>query len=232
MLTSKEITAIIIATLILAFSYSLASTPDNFTSTLVKMIGFVFIVIIINITAKKVMASYKDASIETSLWTLKRAGILHFINIIPFHRTHPSQKFKSEFPIGILLPIITTVLSFGWVKWLACLTFESKAQIYRAARIRADRHQRYAEITETHEAQIAATGILANLLFAYIFYLLGQPILTKINITFAFYNLIPISNLDGNKIFFGSSTDITGYPLLWTFLSVITVFAMLLTLFI
>ena len=66
---------------------------------------------------------------------------------------------------------------------------------------------------------IAASGIFANLFFAIIGYLVGGPFFTLfslLNIWMAFFNIIPISDLDGNKIFFGSL-------ILWSFLAALTI---------
>ena len=51
------------------------------------------------------------------------------------------------------------------------------------------------------------TGIIIS-------YLLGYPDFARLNLYLAFFNMIPISDLDGNKIFFGSIV-------LWSFLATI-----------
>ena len=76
-------------------------------------------------------------------------------------------------------------------------------------------------MTEEHNGKIAATGIIANLFLALIFYFIGGNfgvLFAKLNIWFAFFNMIPISDLDGNKIFFGNLV-------LWSFLAIITLIA-------
>jgi len=67
-------------------------------------------------------------------------------------------------------------------------------------------------MTEEHIGWIAAAGIAANLLFAVVGYLIGFSELARISIYFAFFNMLPLSDLDGNKIFFGSR-------ILWSFLA-------------
>ena len=59
-------------------------------------------------------------------------------------------------------------------------------------------------MTELHEGIIAIAGIVANLFFALVGYLVGFDEFARINLYYAFFNMIPVSNLDGNKIFFGS----------------------------
>ncbi|MBL7059296.1 hypothetical protein ISS08_02490, partial [Candidatus Pacearchaeota archaeon] len=88
-----------------------------------------------------------------------------------------------------------------------------KAKVYRAAK----RHGLYSfsEMTEYHLGLIAASGIFINLILAIIGYVIGFPLFAKLNIYYALFNMIPISDLDGNKIFFGSLV-------LWSFLAALT----------
>ena len=82
---------------------------------------------------------------------------------------------------------------------MAPLVFDVRAKIYRTAK----RHGIYSfsDVSEDHLAYIAGAGILINLLAAALGYLIGFSEFAKFNIWFAFFNLIPLSNLDGNKIF-------------------------------
>jgi len=197
MLNRKEITAIIIATIILGFT--LSATNFSF-KTLAYTALTIFLILIINISAKKITSFYLDSEIEIKFWEMRQFG----------WRKH--WKFKKPFAIGALFPIITTILSQGYFNWMAALAFDVKPKVYRGAR----RHGLYSfsEMTEYHIALIAASGIFANFLFAIIGYLVGFPEFAKLNIYLAFFNLIPLSELDGNKIFFGSLT-------LWSFLAAV-----------
>ncbi len=207
MLNKKEIIYIVIITLILGVVISLIKTPEIFLYTLLA----VFLVLIINIIAKKVTSFYLDSEIEIKLWEIKRYGF----------KTH--KHFKKPFPAGAFLPLITTAFSFGFITWMASLVFDVKPKIYRAAK----RHGLYSfsEITELHLGLIAAAGIFANLVFAIIGYLINFPEFARINILYAFFNMIPLSNLDGNKIFFGNL-------ILWSFLASIVLIGLFYTIFI
>jgi len=206
MLNKKEISAIVVATLILAFTISLVETLEIFLLAL----GSVLAVILINILAKKVMSFYVDSEIETKLWEIKRYGF------------KPNKEFKRPFPAGAFFPVILTVLTFGYMTWFAPLVFDVKAKTYRAAK----RHglYRFTEMTESHIGLIAAAGILANLLFAIIGYLINWEEFARINIYFALFNMIPISDLDGNKIFFGNIV-------LWSFLAALVLIGLGYTIF-
>jgi Zn-dependent protease len=197
MLNRKEITAVLITTLILGFTISLLKSWETFAYTSLA----IFLIIIINILAKKIASYYLDSETEISLWNIKRYGFK--IN----------SYFKKPFPAGALFPIIATAFSFGYVAWMASLVFDIKPKTYRAAK----RHGLYtfSEVSEYHLALIAAIGIFSNLLFAILGYILGFSEFSRLNIYYAFFNMIPLSDLDGNKIFFGSK-------LLWSFLAIIT----------
>lgn len=210
MLNKKEIIAIAIITLILGFTISLIKSLEVFLYTLLA----VFLVIIINISAKKIASFYLDSEIEIKLWEIKRYGF----------KAH--RYFKKPFPAGAFFPIIFTAFSFGYLNWMASLVFDVKPKIYRAAK----RHGLYtfSEMTEYHLGLIASAGILANLGFAVIGYFIGLPELmnfVKLNILFAFFNMLPLSNLDGNKIFFGSLV-------LWSFLASIVLIGLFCIIFV
>lgn len=222
MLNRKEITVIIMLAVILAFVISLVETLEIFLYVLLS----VFLIFIINITAKKVASFYFDTEIEIKLWEIKRVGLFYFIGLIPVTTPHPSHKLKHPFPIGVFLPIIAKVLSIGYLNWMACFVFDAKAKIYRAAK----RHGLYtfSEINEAHLGLIAAAGIVANLIFAMIGYSIGLPEqmnFVKLSIWFAFFNMFPISDLDGNKIFFGNLV-------MWSCLATITLIGLFYTLFV
>ncbi len=208
MLNRKELTSILLATIVLGFSLSLLISIETF----LYICLIILIVILINVFTKKITAYYLDSEIEINPWELERYGMLTFVDILPTSKTHPSKEFKRPFPIGLVLPLITTILSQGFLVWMAVLTTETKAKVYRAAK-RYGLYE-FSEITEYHEAWISASGIIANLFFAIIGYLIGIQELATLNIYYAFFNMIPISKLDGNRIFFGNQ-------ILWITLSAI-----------
>ncbi|MCK5624553.1 hypothetical protein KAI04_01805 [Candidatus Pacearchaeota archaeon] len=199
MLTKKEIIAILVSTIIIAFSINLMTSISSFLSTLLA----IFAVILVNLIAKKITGFNFDVEIETTLWEIKRYGF----------KAH--HRLKKALPVGAFLPILSKLILFpiNNFVWMASLVFDVKAKTYRAAK----RHglYKFSEMTEDHLGYIAAAGIGTNLAFGIIGYLIGFPLFAKLNIYYAFFNMIPISNLDGNKIFFGNI-------ILWIFLAIIT----------
>ncbi len=197
MINQKEFLLIILVTIILSVSLSFLKSIDYFLLILLP----VFFVILINILAKKVSSYYLDSEIETNVWSFKHYGF------------HPKNHFKKAFPAGVFLPLIFSVLTLGNIVWLASFVFEVKPKVYRAAR----RHglYKFSEMTENHIGLIAAAGIFANLFFAIIGYFIGFENFAMLNLGYAFFNILPLSDLDGNKIFFGNLA-------LWSLLATIT----------
>jgi Zn-dependent protease len=72
-------------------------------------------------------------------------------------------------------------------------------------------------MSDFHNALIGAAGIIFTLALAVITYFLPVQLeqLAGLAIGYAFWNMIPVSNLDGTQIFFGSRV-------LYTTLAVIT----------
>jgi Zn-dependent protease len=207
MINRKEIAIILSLTIILGFTVAMFNLRTMFVTALVSML----IIIVMNILTKKAAAHLLDSEIEIKLWEIKRFGFKKHL------------QSKKPFAIGIFLPLLLKVITVGLLNWTAVFTFNVKAKIYRAAK----RHGLYA-FTEMSEAQIgviAASGIFMNLILAVIGYFAGFEEFAKLSIGFAFFNMLPISDLDGNKIFFGST-------LLWTFLVTIVLLGVLATIFI
>lgn len=201
MLTKKEIFAILTATLSIGTIVSIGvESIEEWQNFFFISIGTVFLVIIINIIAKKIIATHFESKIKISLWEFSR---FLFYNPISkkLKNYKPHQKIKKPFPAGFFMPLIVKFLSAGLLNWMASLTFDVKGTIYRTAR----KHSmyQYSEVTEGEMAWIAFAGIFANLIFAILGYMINMPLFSKLNLTYAFYNTIPIGNLDGIKLFFG-----------------------------
>jgi len=208
MINKKEIILSLLVILLISFSINLLRDWNEFLIILLS----VSIVVLANIFTKKILAYYLDSEIEIKLWEIKKLGFR-------------KEKFKRPFPAGAFFPIISKLFLFPFKSfiWMASLVFDIKPKVYRPAK----RHGFYSfsEVTEYQIGIIAAAGILINLCLAIIGYFLGFPLFAQLNIYYAFFNMIPISNLDGNKIFFGNLV-------LWSFLASLTLIGFLLSILI
>ena len=194
----KEASHILLAVIVSAFVVSFrALSLEGFLFA-----GLFFVVIFVfNMGAKKLWAYNIQSDVETKIWQFQRYGF--------YERSY----FKVPVPVGIIFPFLLSILSLGYVPWLATTQTEVLASKARVAK----RHglYRYSEMTDSDIAWITAAGIFACLVLAIISYLVGLSSLSKYAVLFAVFNMIPLGNLDGTKILFGNK-------ILWTVLAVIS----------
>ncbi len=188
MLKQKEFIRIFAVWIIISLMVSLKEPVSAFR--FVKILGIFAIIIATFTTCKKLAAYYYETEEEQKIWQWKRYGL------------REKAYFKESIPIGIILTIISPFLTAGSIIWLATTQSEIKPKKSRAAK----RHGflSFSELTEFHIAVISAAGIISLLILAPIAYLLNFPLLTKWSVYFAIFNIIPLGQLDGTKIFFGS----------------------------
>jgi len=205
----KEMASIFGVILILTISINLFKSVFQEFNLYLTIFLSLFILIILNVFIKKFIAYLLDSELEMKIWETKKMRL----------RKRGEGKTVS-FPIGILMPLISRFLffAFGNFIWMASLIFEVKPKTYRGAK----RYGLYSfsEMSEYHIAIIAASGILINLFVAVIFYLLGYELAARLSIYYSFFNLLPIGELDGNKIFYGKTSW-------WVILSVIVLIGLL-----
>lgn len=189
--------AIILFTVVAGFGYALSG---NFV--MVAM-GFAFAVIIICavVFAQKIAAFLLDASATHELWNVSWFGF----------RDH--QHFKKPIPAGAIVPLFFSLFSTGWIKVPAFLNYETRALKTRAAKRFG--YYSFTEMTDWHNGLIGAAGIFVVLIISFVGYVAGFEYLAKLAAYYAFFNMIPISKLDGAQIFFGSR-------ILWATLAFIT----------
>lgn len=190
----KEILLIILFSILLGILIKLRTDISTGYSNLLNaiLIGIItmFVILGLNVITKKITARYLDTSIEIRPWKFKQFWFKS--------RAH----LRRAFPAGIFFPILTTFFSMGYLVWLAVMDFEPSPLSSRATK----RYglYRFSELTESHIALIAASGVIINLLLAIPGYIFGFTELAKLSIYFACWNLLPLGSLDGSKIFFGS----------------------------
>jgi hypothetical protein len=180
----KEATVIILAAVILAIS---ASLKDR-TFIYYALISF-FIIILVNTLAKKAIGYLLELKVNVGFWSWYQYGF------------RKDAHFKKPVPM-IWVPLLVSLFSKGFLWWLAILDFDVDAKTERVSR----RHglYRFTEVTEWHVALIAVWGIIANITLAVLAYFAGFEIFSKISVYYVAWSIIPLSSLDGSKIFFGS----------------------------
>lgn len=180
--------AIIVLTLVIGFASSLSVGPGVFAQALF----FSALIILVAIAGKKLMAHLFEMDVEHRIWTWSRWGI------------RKQDHLKKPMPAGIILPLIVTLFTLGTVKLMTLLTFETTARKTRAAR-RFGTYN-YVSTTDWHNALVGAAGVISILLLALVNYFVtnNNELLSKMATYYAVANLLPLSDLDGTHIFFGS----------------------------
>ena len=179
----KEITVVILATLILAITVSFKDSTIFYAAALSFLVIFV-----VNITMKKIVGYMVETEVRTKFWTWYQYGFR-----IDWH-------FKKPLPM-LWLPLILTLFTKGFFWWLPILEYDVVAKTERVTR----RHglYRFTQVTEHHVAWMAIWALIANFVFAIGGYILGFELFTKLSIYFIAWSVIPLGNLDGSKILFG-----------------------------
>jgi hypothetical protein len=213
MINKKELYIIPLIIVIISFSACLSLNLANLGEILLTTLLATTIVILSNIFAKKIVAHVLDAEIEMKIWEVGKYG---------FDKNHHSKK---SFPMGAVLPLLSKIILFPLSSfvWMASLVFDVKPKVSRGAK-RFGLYT-FSDVTEYHLGLIAAAGILVNLVIAVIAYFTGFTLLARLSMYYAFFNILPLSELDGNKIFFGSL-------IMWSFLAALVLIGMLFAIFI
>lgn len=186
------IAAIIILTAVAGFAFAIKNQWENVLLVLI----FAVIILFVNILAKKFMAYLVDSDVEHELWKWSRFGI------------KPWMHLPKPIPMGIIAPLFLSVISLGSVRFMAPLTYEARALTHRAARRFG--FFSYANLSDFHNGLIGAAGILAVLVLSLVAYIIplsssfNLQLLAQLSAYFAFSNILPLSNLDGTQILFGS----------------------------
>ncbi len=203
MFTQKEIKHLIISILLLGFVFGFNDGNKSFIANL-WVLNFIRITLLVAITILfreliiKLYAKRKGATSEYNSWFIQRVWF-----------TQP--KLKPGIPFGYIFSILGAAISNGKFFFTAMGIHDLKEN--RNARV----GRKTILLTYFEECLIILSGVYANLflIFLSVFLMNNYDInlnaFIDINFFLIFWNLIlPISDLDGAKIFFGSK-------LLWIF---------------
>ncbi len=195
MFTKKEYLYLGISALVLAFIFGFDDGNPTFVLSkwLTNFLGILILVIIAILFREliiKVFAKRHESSSEYEIWGINQVWF--------------KTKIEKGIPLGIFIAFVMALLSLGKFFFTAIGIHNLKEN--RNARVgRKFPHLQYYE-----EAQILSMGILSSLFLAVLGLWFGRisdfDIATFVNINFyiALFNLLPLSSLDGAKIFFGS----------------------------
>lgn len=197
------VVAIIVFAAIIAFSALFRSPAPSLPHAFL----FAALIIIVSVLFKKTMAYFLETDVEHRIWSWSRWGL------------HKQDRLSTEVPVGIILPLFASLLSLGTLKLAAFLTYETTIKkTYPSRSFGRDATYHYLSLTDWHNALIGGAGIIGVLLLSLISYFLpfdNIETLARLAAFYAFWNLLPLSTLDGSHILFGSR-------ILWSTLALLT----------
>jgi len=189
MINKKEAIAISISVILMTLIIGYVK-KELLIAKLGQILLISLIIISTAVFAKKITAKKLDMSVEIKPWNFQRYWI------------SKSSYFKKPVPIGLILPLILTFLSDGMIKFLAFLQFETAALPSKVTKRYGLR--RYSNVMEWDDALIGFYSLVGVLILATVssfFTPLFFKDLSRFAIIYAISNLIPISSLEGTKIF-------------------------------
>jgi hypothetical protein len=209
MFNKKELSWIVITIIISAFIFSLHKNPSEIPTNIFFGVIIFSIIILTNTISKKLASGNYSINIEYDIWTFQR------------YNFPEKSKLKKPFPIGLVLPFFLAFISLGYIE---CFTF-LQYNYENMPKKRLLKQRGLTRKTEINEGDLAATsawGFVSLLVLAIItsiihfnfpdLFIFGE--IAKYSIVYGIWNLLPISNLDGTRLFFGSFIG-------WFFLGVI-----------
>ncbi|MBM3199828.1 hypothetical protein FJZ53_02735 [Candidatus Woesearchaeota archaeon] len=156
----------------------------------------VVLVVLVHYFGHKWAARRYGTDVVHRLWGIKRFG-LH----AKAHLSDKPGKIHS-IPLGSILSVVVAFISNGRFFFTAVESIEVEGSEYK----RIGRWK--LKVLEREIARIAFAGPAANMLFAFVLQSFNKSgmfdQLVMMNCLYALYHMIPWSQLDGAKIFFGS----------------------------
>ncbi len=215
MFSKREVVYLTISILVLSLALGFDDGRDIFELSpwlanllmVTLMVGFSFL---LHQIAHKVVARMQGFDTEYALWGLQNLkpswrNIMGKAKKGPFPRKirlFGKEYLIHSFPIGIVLSILVTVVSNGALFWLAVGQYN--LLLRKSSRF----GRKFVHVTDYEEAKIALAGPMSHVLLLVIakfFNAWGTfDTFIFINAALALFYMLPLSRLDGTKIYFGS----------------------------
>jgi Zn-dependent protease len=191
MFEAKEISWIIIALIVFEFVI-LFPFPSSLNPFLLLT---PVLILSVNLISKKIAASKFSIKIKYKIWEFERYSL------------HEHSHLKKPFPIGLVFPVLLSFLSMGVMRVFLFLQFDAENIAKKRILKKRGINQR-TEINESDLAFASFWGFFSLIILAIIgsFSVIEPffPFLSKYAVFYGIWNLLPISELDGSKLFFGS----------------------------
>ena len=192
----KEVAHLIIASIVLGFVLGFddkqaAFDPQHWITNLILVTAASFLVILVYSIVQKCAAACLGAEAKFRIWLLHQLW---------FKRTWKSGQ---GLPLGVILPLLITVVSFGRIPFAAV----ASSEVQTVERLRFGK--KFREITDFERAAIIAAGPLTMLVIAVLMPLFDTSafalLIRRTALTLAIAQMLPLPNTEGIKIFTSSS---------------------------
>lgn len=195
MFTKRELLHLLICVFVLVFVFGFDDGSKTFVlGNWLSNFFWIFLLIAVAVLFRelivKLFAKRHDAKSEYEILSVKQVWF--------------NLKLDKGIPFGVLFALVLSIASKGKFFFTAMGKHDFiGSKISRVGR-------KYQSLEYYEEAQIASMGILSSLFLAVLGLLLGRifdvnmNIFVGINFYLALFNMLPFSDLDGAKIFFGS----------------------------
>lgn len=195
MFTKRELLHLLISIFILSFVFGFDDGNKTFVlnywlSNFFRIFLLIIVAVLFRELVVKLFAKRHDAKSEYEILSVKQV----WFNV----------KLDKGIPFGVLFALVLAIASRG--KFFFTAVGRHNFIESKTARV----GRKYQSLQYYEEAQIASIGILSSLFLAVLGLLLGRffdvnmAVFIGINFYIALFNMLPFSDLDGAKIFFGS----------------------------
>lgn len=181
---------VVVMTLVLSFKDGFI-----FQETLLNSFLISLIILFVSVFSKKYVANILDSRIEINFWQWRRYWITRH------------AYFIKPIPVGLLFPLVLSIFSEGVIIMLAFLQFSAFALPSKVAKKYGTR--RFSSVIDWEYALICFYSMLAVLLLGIVSSFISSPsfpfeYLGHLCFYYSVWNILPIGQLDGIRIFFGS----------------------------
>ncbi|RME54175.1 hypothetical protein D6777_04585 [Candidatus Woesearchaeota archaeon] len=221
--TKKEVKSFLIASILLSFVFAFNDGRDVFElaywlSNFAKVFVIVLIGLIVHDMGHDFVVRKQGFNSEFKTWGLKKLNL-------KAHDTFPKEvkffglKIKLEqFPLGVLMALGVMLFSNGKLYWAAVSS-------YNLIKIKAHRiGRKFEDVTDFEQAKIAFAGPFALLLLTIIFKIFNSSGMFDkaifIYSVMIVYDMLPLPELDGFKVFMGSRPFFV-FSLLFTIVAIL-----------
>ncbi len=215
MFSKSEVRALVISILVISLAIGFDDKSDIFIwghwiQNFLAVMLMVTVAFIVHQLGHKIVARANGFETEYNLWgvqsfKLTTKSLMGRTINKPFPKVIKlfGKEFTiNAFPIGVVISIFVTLLSNGKIFFLAIGQYN--LLLKKTARI----GRKYIEVQNVEEAKIALAGPIASIILMVIAKLFNThgtfDTFIMVNAALAIFHMIPLPNLAGIKIYFGS----------------------------